>query len=132
MSLTYIVIAIALRSNRTPILSPFWPDNNHLHHQAPYLSVSEVFDLSELIAQYNTPIVDIFELKVGPDVEDRHRSITYDGEHPRSDVEIGEFILAEEPQYDDLKCWNAHLTVQEDAGGYLNIWQPGRKSTIWP
>jgi hypothetical protein len=125
------VIAIALRSKRIPILSPFWPDNNHLHHQPPYLSISEVFDLSELRARYDTPIVDIFEPKVGPEVEDRHRSVIYDGEHPRSDVMVGESIMAEKPEFGDFKCWNAHLTVQEDAGSYLNIWQPGRKSPLF-
>lgn len=122
------VIAIALRSTRIPLLAPFWPDYSHLHHKASSVSVSEIFDLSELIARYDIPIVDLLELKVGLDVDKRHRSVVYDGEHARQDVKVGERIMAEEPSWDDFKCWNAYLSMEEETGDFVNVCQPGGRS----
>jgi hypothetical protein len=120
------VIAVALRSNRIPILGLFAADTNHLRHAAEFLSASEVFDFSDLIAHYGVPVVDLFELKVGADVDKRHRLVTYDGEHPQGDLQIGQKIHAEEPSLDTLKCWDAYATVRDLPGGYPTPIQPSR------
>lgn len=128
------MIATSIRSGRIPILAPLWPDYAHLQHRIPYASVSEVFDFTDLIARYNLPIIDMLELKVGTDdwgeADIRHKSAIYDGEHPRTDVRIGEEIKAEEPEFDDIKCWNAFWTIQDDSGGHIGLFHPGGMFSI--
>lgn len=130
------MIAIALRSNRTPILSPFWPDFAHLQHHDSFISVSEVFDFTDLIAHYKVPIIDLLELKVGEGswerVDERYKTVIFDGEfpqfttrpdpHAREGVEeitlrVGDKIEAEKAELDEMYCWNGYLTVDGQGHG---------------
>lgn len=74
------------------------------------------------------------ELKVGDEdwisIDDRHRSIIYDGEHPQfgedgqTPLVPGDILQAEQPEFDRLQCWNTFLAVQESQGGHIG--------TLWP
>jgi hypothetical protein len=127
------VIAVAIRSKRIPILPPFLPDYNHLSHDAAaYLTASEVFDFTDLIAKYNVPIVESLELKVGIEdsvpISNRHRSVMYDGEHRQGKLRRGNMIQAETPELDHIACWNTHTAIADGRGGYMGTLSPASES----
>lgn len=120
-----------------------FPDWSHIPHDEKFISFTHVYDLSPLIAQYDLPIVDILELKIGESghMHPRFQSVLYDGEHPQSGVGLfgrkrplieGEMIKAEKPEKDVLKCWNAYLTLVDDPGGQISSIEPvGECSVTW-
>lgn len=130
-------MSLALRTRRIPIVPPFLPSHGHLNSfTVAYLSASEVFDFTEFIEHYGVPVIDSLELKVGQEagvpIQNRHRSVIYDGEHPQTIVvegekkrlRVGDVIQAAEPEIDEIQCWNTFLAVVDGRGGYVG--------TLWP
>lgn len=137
-------VLLALKAGRIPLLSPFLPAAGHLGGESTWLSVLEVFDFTEFVEHYGVPVVDMLELKVPETpwwksvLADRHKAVTFDGEHPQRRVDpleesadtakfakgeqseflaIGEEIRSETPQEDMIKCWSATMSHTTDDGG---------------
>jgi hypothetical protein len=125
-------MAVAFRSNRIPILSPLSPSRDHISGHAFWLSFSEIFDMSELVAHYDIPVIDGFELKVpasenGFAARTRHRSVIYDGEHVRPDLAVGDPIPAEAPAVDELECWNMFMVAWTTGTSIMSTVGPARE-----
>lgn len=129
------VIALALRTERIPILPAMFPDWSHIPHDESFISFCNVYDLSAVVERYDLPIVEMMELKVGESwyMHDRFHTVVYDGEMPQRQsswfgtgrpLEIGDIVVSEAPKKDDLKCWNAYLTLESDPGGQISLIDP--------
>lgn len=145
-------ILLALRTGRIPILPPFMPETNHMTSSGTWLSVFEIFDVTEIIQKYNIPIVDMLELKV-PHVKwatwlaaERHNAVIYDAEFPQLRpapgrgeeeqlrsasqwLQKGDTIKAEQAKEDSLQCWSGSLPIGTETGGLYT--HPVLPASMW-
>ena len=133
MSLT-AVLYLAVLSERVPIVPAFTANVFHTGSGAGGVvhdvAVGEIFDLNYLSAVLNDlPIVEMHELK-GTNLEPaRLKEVVYDGEFPQMakdedrNLEIGEHIPPEAPEWEDIGCWSfwGGLGKQEGVYGGADI-----------
>jgi hypothetical protein len=132
-------IWLALLSSRIPVIAPIIPDNGHLSGPADVLPLGDVFDLSYFSALKQTPVVEMHELKVDVRSAPRSRVAVYDGEVPvypegntegnpggdgeegdseegeRKKYEVGDVIMAQDPEREDIGCWSSGLAWHDSA-----------------
>ena len=131
-------IWLALLSSRIPVISPIIPDNGHLTGPAPVLPLGDVFDLSYFVSITQTPVVEMHELKVDQHSAVRSRIAIYDGEVPvdanegGSGYEVGDEVIAERPEGEDIGCWSSGLAFHDSATWWGGMDPAGEANSFAP
>ena len=101
-------------SRRIPIIPAFEAVGVLLGGDTYDLAVSDVFDLGHISSKLNDmPIVEAHELKAFWSMEDRLKSVRYDGENVQYNPDgipllRGEMIAADEAVVDRIGCWSLY------------------------
>jgi len=86
------VVDVAFMSGRIPITPPFMPHQGHLHGTAPFIPVSDVFDLEFLSKMKDDiPILEMHQLKAQMNTTGSY----------------------EEPKEESLGCWSFYLNEMD-------------------
>ena len=94
--------------------------------------MGDVFDLNYFRSIVQVPLVELHELRLDRKSAPRSRIAIYDGEVPVSidadgtkhHAEIGEEIMAEEAETEELGCWNFRMPLTGHKGSVADGLSP--------
>lgn len=104
------MIYLAHLSHRVPLIPPFhWNADG----REPDAAVSEFFDLSQVSTYFDTPLVEMHEIRLTTSSAERHKLVEFDGEveqfnHVGGVYRPGDKIYAQTIEDDSVGCWSIH------------------------
>lgn len=102
---------------------------------AQVLPMGDVFDLNYFRSIVQVPLVELHELRLDRKSAPRNHIAVYDGEVPISidadgtehHAEIGQEIMAEDPETEELACWNFRMPLTGAKGSAYEGLTPSSK-----